>query len=104
MIELQPILTAIGAGIFYSLYWYLNKVVDPTKPETWKSIDPWPVLATAVTGAAIGIISVLYGSELTQVSVEIQLASYMAFTAVIERGMKTIWNIIQVRYMAPKVA
>lgn len=103
MMELEPIITAIGAGLFYSVFWYLNKVADPTKPDSWKSIDPFPIVATGIIGACIGAYTVVSGGELTQVSVGIQLASYMAFTAVIERFLKTVWNVVQVRYMAPAV-
>lgn len=99
----EPIIAAIGSGLFYSVFWYVNKVADPTRPESWKSIDPFPLIATAIIGACIGAYTGVSGGELTQVSIGIQLASYMAFTAIIERFLKTVWNIVQTRYMAPAV-
>lgn len=103
MTGIEPVIAAIGAGLFYSVFWYLNKVVDPTKPDTWKSIDPFPLVATAIIGACIGAYTLVSGGELTQVSIGIQLASYMAFTAVIERFLKTAWNIVQVKYASRKL-
>ena len=99
MSELMPILVAILSGIGYSLYWYLNKVIDPTKPDTWQSLDPWPLLATGITGAIVGGYMALTGGELTQVSIGIQMASYVAITAVIEKTAKTAWNWVLVHYV-----
>jgi hypothetical protein len=99
MIEgFQPVITAIGAGIFYSLYWYLNKVVDPSDPTKIKDLDPYPLIATGITGACIGIVSYVNGDALSQVSIGIQLASYMAFTAIIERALKTGYRILVNKY------
>ena len=94
MIEnLQPILFAALSGIAYSLYWYLNKVADPTDPTKVKDLDPYPIVATIIVGAAVGAYSVVSGGELTQVSIEIQLASYGALIAGIERAGKTVVRI-----------
>lgn len=97
MIEFEPLLTAIGAGILYSLYWYVNKVADPTVPTTWKDIDPYPLIATAVTGAIVGVFMVLTNMDLTQTSFEVQFLSYGALVAVIERMMKTLVRIVKNR-------
>jgi hypothetical protein len=98
MIEIEPVLVAILSGVGYSLYWYLNKVLDPTKPDTWETLDPYPLFATGLTGAIVGGYMALTGGELTQVSIEVQLMSYVAITAIIEKTVKTLWNWIQVRW------
>jgi hypothetical protein len=95
MIEWQPILLAMVSGAFYSLYWYLNKVADPTSPTKIENIDVFAIIATISTGAIVGVYTVLSGGELTQVSIEIQLMSYVAITAVIERGLKTGVRILK---------
>lgn len=97
MIEFEPLLTAIGAGILYSLYWYVNKVADPTVPTTWKDIDPYPLIATAVTGAIVGGIMVISNIDVTQVSFELQFFAYGGLVAVIERGLKTLVRIVKNR-------
>lgn len=95
MEAVMPVVLAIISGMFYSLYWYANKVVDPTSPIKISDIDPYAVVATVLTGAIVGAYVVITGGELTQVSIEIQLASYVAITAVIERGLKTIVRILK---------
>jgi len=97
MIELGPIITAVFAGVAYSLYWYVNKVADPSSPTTWKDIDPYPVVATAVVGAAVGGFMFVSGMELTQVSFEAQFLAYGALVAVVERGVRTVVRILKAR-------
>ena len=97
MIEFEPLLTAIGAGILYSLYWYVNKVADPTVPTTWKDIDPYPLIATAVTGAIVGGIMAISNIDVTQVSFELQFFAYGGLVAVIERTLKTLVRIVKNR-------
>ena len=98
MYELQPVINAVFAGILYSLVWYVNKVLDPTKPTKWTDIDPTAIIATAITGAVIGIASIMYGQVLTQVSIEAQLLSYAALTAFVERILKTIYRIVKSKH------
>jgi len=96
MIDFIPILTAVGTGVAYSLFWYLNKVADPTVESP--DIDPYPIIATACVGAFLGGISVLTGGELTQVSIEVQIGAYGFFIAVIERTLKTAVHLLESRY------
>ena len=97
MIELNAIILAILAGIFYSLYWYVNKVLDPTTQVKWTDIDPYPVIATAVVGAFIGAFMFFSNVEITQTSFEAQFLAYGALVAIVERGIRTIVRVMKDR-------
>lgn len=95
--EFTYILIAILSGLGYSIFWYLNKVIDPTSPTALVDIDPYPLLATGIIGACLGGYMVLTGGEVTQASIELQVGLYVTLTAVIERGLKTIVRVIKDR-------
>lgn len=98
MIEnFEPVITAMLMGAAYSLFWYVNKVADPTDPTKAVDFDPYPVAATIIVGAAVGVYSSLTGGELTQTSIGVQLLTYGALIAGIERLGKTL-----VRYVKSK--
>lgn len=94
---IQTLLTVVGSGVLYSLIWYANKSLDPKSPVTWTDIDPYKILAIAVTGAVVGVASIVSGTTLTQISFEAQILTYGALTAVIERFARTGWNILKSR-------
>lgn len=101
MIEnLELVLTAVVSGIGYSLVWYANKVVDPTTTIKLKDIDLYPILATAITGGAVGAYVVFTGGDLTQASLEVQMLSYAAMTALIERVLKTAARVAKPKLLA----
>ena len=93
--EFQPIIAALLMGAAYSLFWYLNKVADPTDPTKIPDLDPYPIIATMVVGACIGVYTVFMGGELSQVSLGIQLATYATLIAGIERLGKTIVRVMK---------
>ena len=97
MIELNAIVLAIISGISYSLYWYVNKVLDPTTPVKWTDIDPYPVVATALVGAFIGAFMFFSNVEITQISFEAQFLAYGALVAIVERGIRTIVRVMKDR-------
>lgn len=97
MIELNAIILAILADISYSLYWYVNKVLDPTTQVKWTDIDPYPVVATAVVGAFIGAFMFFSNVEITQISFEAQFLAYSALVAIVERGIRTIVRVMKDR-------
>ena len=97
MIELNAIILAVLAGISYSLYWYVNKVLDPTTQVKWTDIDPYPVVATAVVGAFIGAFMFFSNVEITQTSFEAQFLAYGALVAIVERGIRTIVRVMKDR-------
>ena len=97
MIELNAIVLAIISGISYSLYWYVNKVLDPTTQVKWTDIDPYPVVATAVVGAFIGAFMFFSNVEITQISFEAQFLAYGALVAIVERGIRTIVRVMKDR-------
>ena len=91
MIEtIQPILIAVGGSLIYSLLWYSRQVIDPTK-ET-PEFNPWKMGATLVVGAFIGLGSVMGGIEISQTSIETQLAAYGFVIAVVEQVGKAIYR------------
>lgn len=87
MIELEPLLTAIFAGILYSLIWWAAKNVDPTKPSP--SFDWVSLLSTAVIGVCVGMFMTLSGNPVTQMSIEAQLAANGAIIAVVREILLT---------------
>lgn len=97
MIELNAIVLAIISGISYSLYWYVNKVLDPTTPVKWTDIDPYPVVSTALVGAFIGASMFFSNVEITQISFEAQFLAYGALVAIVERGIRTIVRVMKDR-------
>ena len=97
MIELNAIVLAIISGISYSLYWYVNKVLDPTTPVKWTDIDPYPVVATALVGAFIGASMFFSNVEINQISFELQFLAYGALVAIVERGIRTIVRVMKDR-------
>ena len=97
MIELNAIVLAIISGISYSLYWYVNKVLDPTTPVKWTDIDPYPVVSTALVGAFIGASMFFSNVEITQTSFEAQFLAYGALVAIVERGIRTIVRVMKDR-------
>ena len=96
MIELEPIFTAIIAGMLYSVLWWGAKNVDPTKPSP--SFDWFSLASTALIGAGVGIAAVLSNSPVTQMSIETQLATLGAVTAIIEKVLKTLYRYLSDRY------
>lgn len=97
MIELNAIVLAIISGISYSLYWYVNKVLDPTTPVKWTDIDPYPVVSTALVGAFIGASMFFSNVEINQISFELQFLAYGALVAIVERGIRTIVRLMKDR-------
>ena len=91
----EPVITAIASGVLYAMIWYVNKSLDPKSPVTWTDIDPYKILAIGLTGAVIGVASIVGGVTLTQASFEAQILTYGALTAVIERFARTGWNILK---------
>ena len=97
MIELNAIILAVLAGVSYSLYWYVNKVLDPTTSVKWTDIDPYPVVATALVGAFMGASMFFSNVEITQISFEAQFLAYGALVAIVERGIRTIGRVMKDR-------
>ena len=93
--QFQPIISALLMGAAYSLFWYLNKVIDPSDPTQAGDLDPYPIVATVIVGACVGAYTVFMGGELTQVSLGIQLATYAAVIAGIERLGKTLVRVLK---------
>ncbi|MCK9592336.1 MAG: hypothetical protein M0Q91_10060 [Methanoregula sp.] len=92
--QTEPIITAVGAAVLYSLLWYCRKVIDPTKPTPQYNV--WELGSTVTVGIVIGIISVLSGLELTQVGLETQLIAYGFIIAAVEQVGRAIYrNFIQ---------
>jgi len=92
MIEIEPIIVACFTGALYSVIWWSTKRVDPTKPDF--TFDPISFAATAIIGACVGVMAAYSGSEITQMSIETQLAAYGSVIAVLERILKTVYNYV----------
>ena len=90
MIEYQPIFVSVGAALLYSLLWYSRQVVDPSIPTP--QYDIWKLGATLVTGAAIGVVTVFSGVDVTQAGIEAQLLSYGFVIAVVEQVGKAFYR------------
>ena len=93
MIEnFEPILTALFAGILYSIIWWTAKNVDPTKPSV--SFDFVSMAATVLVGVGVGVGAIVTDLPITQAGFETQLAAYGAVTAVVEKVLKTLYRKI----------
>jgi hypothetical protein len=53
------------------------------------------LLATVIIGAFVGVMAAYSGSEITQMSIETQLAAYGSVIAVLERILKTVYNYLE---------
>ena len=93
MIDFEPILIACLTGALYSVIWWSTKRIDPTKPDF--SFDPIQLVATVIIGAFVGVMAAYSGSEITQMSIETQLAAYGSVIAVLERILKTLYNYLE---------
>ena len=93
MIEIEPIIVACFTGALYSIIWWSTKRIDPTKPDF--TFDPISFAATAIIGAFVGVMAAYSGSEITQMSIETQLAAYGSVIAVLERILKTVYNYLE---------
>ena len=93
MIDFEPILIACITGALYSVIWWSTKRIDPTKPDF--SFDPIQLVATVIIGAFVGVMAAYSGSEITQMSIETQLAAYGSVIAVLERILKTLYNYLE---------
>ena len=93
MIDFEPILIACFTGALYSVIWWSTKRIDPTKPDF--SFDPIQLVATVIIGAFVGVMAAYSGSEITQMSIETQLAAYGSVIAVLERILKTLYNYLE---------
>jgi uncharacterized membrane protein YjjP (DUF1212 family) len=92
MIDFEPILIACITGALYSIVWWSTKRIDPTKPDF--NFDPISFAATVIIGAFVGVMAAYSGSEITQMSIETQLAAYGSVIAVLERILKTVYNYV----------
>ena len=92
MIDFEPILIACLTGALYSVIWWSTKRIDPTKPDF--SFEIMPLIATVIIGAFVGVMAAYSGSEITQMSIETQLAAYGSVIAVLERILKTVYNYV----------
>ena len=92
MIEIEPIIVACFTGALYSIVWWSTKRIDPTKPDF--SFEIMPLIATVIIGAFVGVMAAYSGSEITQMSIETQLAAYGSVIAVLERILKTVYNYV----------
>ena len=93
MIEIEPIIVACFTGALYSVIWWSTKRIDPTKPDF--SFEIMPLIATVIIGAFVGVMAAYSGSEITQMSIETQLAAYGSVIAVLERILKTLYNYLE---------
>ena len=93
MIEIEPIIVACFTGALYSIIWWSTKRIDPTKPDF--SFEIMPLIATVIIGAFVGVMAAYSGSEITQMSIETQLAAYGSVIAVLERILKTLYNYLE---------
>ena len=93
MIEIEPIIVACFTGALYSIVWWSTKRIDPTKPDF--SFEIMPLIATVIIGAFVGVMAAYSGSEITQMSIETQLAAYGSVIAVLERILKTLYNYLE---------
>lgn len=93
MIEIEPIIIACFTGALYSVIWWSTKRIDPTKPDF--SFEIMPLIATVIIGAFVGVMAAYSGSEITQMSIETQLAAYGSVIAVLERILKTLYNYLE---------
>ena len=93
MIEIEPIIVACFTGALYSIIWWSTKRIDPTKPDF--SLEVVPLIATVIIGAFVGVMAAYSGSEITQMSIETQLAAYGSVIAVLERILKTLYNYLE---------
>lgn len=86
---ITPVINAAIGSAIVAYYWYINNQIDPTKPS--EKFNLMKILPTTITGAIIGILSVVMGIEpLTSQNAAVQMAAYGLVTSVVETGLKTI--------------
>jgi len=83
--DFSIIFVSVGSSLIYSLIWFFRSVIDPSKPTQFIDFDPWQLAATLLVGAGVGIVSVVSGFELTQVSLEGQLLAYGFVIAAVQQ-------------------
>jgi hypothetical protein len=94
--NIEPLITAVFAGVLYSLIWWSAKNIDPTKPSPL--FDWYSLGATALVGAFVGLSAMLSGNPFSQMGIEMQLAASGAIIAVIEKVLKTLYRWISAKF------
>lgn len=74
-LDIQIVYAAL-MGAAYAGTWFLLKVLDKTKPETWRDFDAPSFLITMVFGIAIAIGDAMAGLTFSESQFVIQLLAY----------------------------
>lgn len=85
-VVLEQILTAILAGLTYSLTMYFKKL------QKGESFDLWKLASTIVIGIFVAVSLVLSGAEINQLTFEQQFLMYAGLIPIVENILKAIYR------------
>ena len=95
---LTPFVIAMIVGAAYAALWFLAKVGNVDKPETWTDFNLISLIVTVSFGAGIGILNVYSGQPVTQSDLFTQIAYYGVEIAAVREFAYVVWSRISARF------